>query len=90
MATCSQLSTVLMGITQAFIEEHGGRFLTGFRSLCVFSFICHCARTRAGVAPSRVGLSPASAAAMVRGENASAIWGVLAIVFDSQDLCWLE
>ena len=32
-------------------------------------FISHCARTRAGVALSRVGLSPASAAAMVRGEK---------------------
>ena len=52
---------------------------SGFQGLFVFSFICHCARTRAGVALSRVGLSPASAAAMVRGEKASAIWGALRV-----------
>ena len=52
---------------------------SGFQGLFVFSFICHCARTRARVALSRVGLSPASAAAMVRGEKASAIWGALRV-----------
>jgi len=53
--------------------------LSGIQGLFVFSFIYHCARTRAGVALSRVGLSPASAAAMVRGEKASAIWGALRV-----------
>jgi len=50
--------------------------LSGFEGTFVFSFICHCARTRAGVALSRVGLSPASAAAMACGKEASAIWHV--------------
>jgi len=48
-----------------------------YQGLFVFSFISHCARTRAGFALSRVGLSPASAAAMVRGVKASAIWDAL-------------
>ena len=52
---------------------------SGFKGLFVFSIICRCARTRAGVALSRVGLSPASAAAMVRGEKASAIWDALRV-----------
>jgi len=52
---------------------------SGFRGPFVFSFICHFARTRAGVALSRVGLSPASAAAMVRGEKAAAIWDALRV-----------
>ena len=55
----------------------GGSF--SFSCLFVFSFICHCARTRAGVALSRFGLPPASVAAMVRGEKASAIWCALRV-----------
>jgi len=47
---------------------------SGFQGLFVFSFSCHSARTRAGVALSGFGLSPVSAAAMVRSEKASAIW----------------
>jgi len=50
-----------------------------FQGFCVFTFICYCARTRAGVALSRVGLSPASAVATVRGEKASAICGALRV-----------
>ena len=50
-----------------------------FQGLFIFSFIRHCARTRAGVAFSRVSLSPASAAAMVRGDKASAIWDALRV-----------
>ena len=57
---------------------------SGFQGLCVFSFICHCARARAGVAFSCVGLSPASAAAMVCSEKAYAIWGAL------RDCVWLS
>ena len=52
---------------------------SGFQGIFVFSYICHCARTCAGVALSRVGLSPASAAAMVRGKKPSAIWGALRV-----------
>ena len=48
-----------------------------FQGPCIFAFICYFAQTRAGVALSRVGFSPASAAAMVRGEKASAIRGSL-------------
>ena len=69
--------------TEAGAGEVGGRgkvyrflFLWVFKS-SVFTFICHCARTRAGVALSWVGLSPASAAAMVRSEKASAKRGAL-------------
>ena len=50
---------------------------SGFQGTCAFTFICRCARTRAGVALSRAGLSPASAEAMVRGEGSSAIWNAL-------------
>jgi len=52
---------------------------SGFQGQFVFSFICHGARTRAGVALSRVGLSPASALAMLRGDKTSAIWGALRV-----------
>ena len=52
---------------------------SGFRGLFVFFFICHRARTRAGVALSRVESSPASAAAMVRGEKGSSIWCALRV-----------
>ena len=63
-----------MGLSLFFLV-----FLFLWFSSFVFSFICHSVRTRAGVALSRVGVSPASAAALVRGEKASAIWCALRV-----------
>ena len=54
-------------------------FLWFSRSSCVFAFICNFARTRAGVALSRVGFPPASAVSMVYGKKASAIWSELCV-----------
>ena len=51
----------------------------GFRGPFVFFFICHCARTRAGVALSRNSLPPASAVAMVRCDKASAFCSALRV-----------
>ena len=50
-----------------------------FQGPCIFAFICYFTQTRAGVALCRVGFSPASAAAMVRGEKASAFWSALRV-----------
>ena len=51
-----------------------------FCKVSLFSFSCrHCARARAGVALIRVGLSPASAAAMECGEKAYAFWSALRV-----------
>jgi len=55
---------------------------SGFQGSFVFSFICLCARTRAGVALSRVGLLPASAAAMARGEKVSAFYSALRVGYN--------
>jgi len=61
------------------------------------SFIFNCARTRAGAgvalkhpAGSVCYLPPASAEAMVRGQNVSAIWTHCAIGLGTQETCWLD
>ena len=50
MVTCSQLSAVLMGITQALTEEHSGRFLFHWFSvsLCFLFHLPLCANARRG------------------------------------------
>ena len=77
-----------VGVGSAWTMPTTIRFLfLWLRGLLIISFSCHCARTRAGVALSQVGLSPASATAMVRGEKASPFCSALRVGDQTPSSC---